>query len=68
MGGPKKAKKRADIILEWSLIKEGTIHKQCRHFFRIFDTPLPHVSSFLVQSFGNFDHFLTLPIADIAYG
>jgi hypothetical protein len=31
----------------WSLL--GTIHKQRRQFFRIFDTPLPHV--------GNFDQF-----------
>ena len=35
----------------------GTIHKQRRQFFRIFDTPLPHVGSFLV-----------LPIADVLYG
>ena len=49
----------------------GTIHKRRRHFFRIFDTPLPHVGSFLVLSVGNFDQFLTpspLPIADVVYG
>ena len=33
----------------------GTIPKQRRQFFRIFDTPLPHVGSFIVLSVGNFD-------------
>ena len=37
----------------------GTIHKRRRQFFRIFDTPLPHVGSFLVLSIVNFDQFLT---------
>ena len=37
----------------------GTIHKQRRQIFCIFDTPLPHVDSFLVLSFSNFDQFLT---------
>ena len=49
----------------------GTIHKRRRQFFRIFDTPLPHVGSFLVLSVGNFDQFLTpppLPIANVVYG
>ena len=49
----------------------GTIHKQRRQFFQIFETPLPHVDSFLVLSVGNFDQFLTpppLPITDIVYG
>ena len=48
----------------------GTIHEQRRQFFRIFDTPLPHVGGFLVMSDGNFDQFLTPPpllIADIDY-
>ena len=40
----------------------GTIHKRRRQFFWIFDTPLPHVSSFLVLSVANFDQFLTPPI------
>ena len=35
------------------------IHKRRWQFFRIFDTPLPHVGSFLVLSVGNFDQFLT---------
>ena len=35
------------------------IYKQCRQFFWIFDTPLPHVDSFLVPSVSNFDQFLT---------
>ena len=39
----------------------GAIHKRRRQFFRIFDTPLPHVGSFLVLSVGNFDQFLTPP-------
>ena len=39
------------------IIEQGTILKQCRHFFQIFD--ILHVSRFLVLSFGNFDHFLT---------
>ena len=30
----------------------GTIHKRRRQFFQIFDTPLPHVGSFLVLSVG----------------
>ena len=38
-----------------------TIHKQRRQFFWIFDTPFPHVGSFLVLSVGNFDQFLTPP-------
>ena len=49
----------------------GTIHKRRRHFFWIFDTPLPHVGSFLKLSVSNFDQFLTpppLPIADVFYG
>ena len=49
----------------------GTIHKQRRQFFWIFDTPLPHFGTFLVLkvSMGNFDQFLTpLPIADVVYG
>ena len=52
-------------------IQLGTIHKRRRQFFRIFDTPLPHVGSFLVLSVGNFDQFLIpppLPIADFGYG
>ena len=52
-------------------MNKGTIHKRRRQFFRIFDTPLPHVGSFLVLSVGNFDQFLTpppLPIADVVYG
>ena len=40
---------------------QGTIHKRRRQFFRIFDTPLPHIGSFLILSLGNFDQFLTLP-------
>jgi hypothetical protein len=50
---------------------KGTIHKQCWQFFRIFDTPLPHVGSFLVQSDKNLDQFLTITpflISDIVYG
>ena len=39
----------------------GTIHKRRRQFFRIFDTPLPHVDSFLVLSISNFVQFLTPP-------
>ena len=37
----------------------GTIHKQRRQIFQIFDTPLPHVGRFLVVlSVGFFDQFL----------
>ena len=46
-------------------------HNRRRQFFRIFDTPLAHVGSFLVLSIGNFDQFFTpppLPIADVVYG
>ena len=39
----------------------GAIHKRRRQFFRIFDTPLLDVGSFLVLSVGNFDQFLTPP-------
>ena len=39
---------------------KGPSIKRCRLFFQIFDTPLPHVGSFLVLSVGNFDQFLTL--------
>ena len=50
----------------------GTIHKQRWQIFWIFDTPFPHVDSFLIQSIGNFDQFLTpsppLPIADVVHG
>ena len=45
-----------------------TTHKQCKGpsinniiFFWIFDTPLPHIGSFLVLSVGNFDQILTPP-------
>ena len=37
----------------------GTIHKKRWQFFRIFDTSLPHVGSFLVLSIVNLDQFLT---------
>ena len=37
----------------------GTIHKRRRQFFRIFDTPLPHVGSFIVLSVDDFEQFLT---------
>ena len=37
----------------------GTIHKRRRQFFRIFDTPLLHVGSFLELFVGNFDQCLT---------
>ena len=36
-------------------LMKGTIHKPCRQFFRIFDTPLPHVGSFSVQLWPIFD-------------
>ena len=54
-------------------IEYGTIHKRRRQFqlFWIFVTPLAHVGSFIVQSVGNFDQFLTpppLPIANVVYG
>ena len=42
-----------------NLFALGTIHKQRQQFFRIFDTPLPHVGSFLLLFVGNFDQFLT---------
>ena len=38
-----------------------TVHKQRQHFFWIFDTPFPLVSSFLVLSISNYDQFLTPP-------
>ena len=39
----------------------GAVHKQRRQFFRISDTPLPYISSFLVLSLDIFDQFLTPP-------
>ena len=39
-----------------------TTYKRRRQFFRIFDTPLTYVGSFLVLSVVNFDQFLTLPL------
>ena len=54
----------------WQKLK-GTIHKRSRQFFRIFDTSLPHVGTFLVLAVGNFDQFFDpspLPIAEVVYG
>ena len=48
---------KQDQYIEVSML--GTIHKRRRQFLRIFDTPHPHVGSFLVLSVGNFDRFLT---------
>ena len=44
----------------------GAVHKWRWQFFQIFDTPLPHVGSFLVLSIGNFDQFLTPPPYQLA--
>ena len=44
----------------------GTIHKQRRQFFWIFDTPLPHIGSFLVPSVSNFDQFLSPPPSQLS--
>ena len=46
--------------------QQGAIHKQCQQFFRIFDTNLPNIGSFLVLSV-NFDQLLT-PMADVVFG
>ena len=49
----------------------GAVHKRRRQFFWIFNTPFPHVGSFLVLSVSNLDQFLTpspLQIADVVYG
>ena len=45
----------------WGTSQYWTIHKRRRQFFRIFDTSLLHIGSFLVLSIGNFDQFLTPP-------
>ena len=47
--------------MEITVFYYGTIHKRHWQLFRIYDTPLPHVGSFLVLSVGNFDQFLTPP-------
>ena len=47
------------------LIWYGTNYKWRRQFFQIFDTPLPHVGSFLVLSIGNFDQFFTSPLSQL---
>ena len=56
---------------DYSRLGRGTIHKRRRQFFRIFETSLTHVGSFLVLSVSNFDQFLTpptIPITDVVYG
>ena len=55
--------RRLNLAIRWQAKspRTGSIHERRRQFFLIFDTPLPHVGSFLVLSVGNFDQFLTPP-------
>ena len=68
---PKNIRRHMHVNCECSQIKNlnklRAIHKQRDNFSGFFKPP-SHVGSFLVLSFGNFDQFLTPPIANVVYG